>query len=421
MTKTIKKSSWLKHVQNIRKTKKKHNIGTKKIHKYQAKNHTKKLKKQQLHPVIHKFKKMLNKHPIERQYMYEMIATIPKNLPKIKGLSGSHKFPKSLDDLFNNLNTVLTQAPTYSNDALVGTPISEILIWTLGSPAGFAAYRRVRINSMFKKLLDVYKKFLDSPQSRYVLNTSPTGWFNPASLKKLHMNYYIHDPKKKYYGFKSWNDFFTRKLKPGMRPISEPNNNKSINSACDSTVYRIAHNVSKQANFWIKSQPYSLNAMLNNDMKYVNKFAGGIVYQAFLNPFNYHRWHSPINGTIEKAYIKQGLYFTQDTYMGEDPTDQDRSEGYLTNVETRAIIYIKADNKDIGTVCVMPVGMVEISSCNLNKNIIPGAKVKKGTELGYFAYGGSTHCLIFEPNVIKDFTTKVDDFNLMGTIIAHTN
>ena len=107
--------------------------------------------------------------------------------------------------------------------------------------------------------------------------------------------------------------------------------------------------------------------------------------------------------------------------MKEDETDQDMSEGYLTNVETRAIIYIRADDENIGTVCVMPVGMVEIASCNINKNIKPGKKVKKGDELGYFAYGGSTHCLIFEPNVIKKFTHKKGEFVPMGQIIAEIN
>jgi phosphatidylserine decarboxylase len=140
-----------------------------------------------------------------------------------------------------------------------------------------------------------------------------------------------------------------------------------------------------------------------------------------LNPFNYHRWHSPINGTIEKAYVLDGLYFAQLTELGEDPNDEEKSMAYITNVNRRALICIKADNKKIGTICVMPVGMVEISSCNINKNIKPGHKVKKGDELGFFAYGGSTHCLFFEPNVIKNFKHKKNDFVKMGQIIAEIN
>lgn len=395
MTKT-KKISWIKHSRKTRKIKLK-------------KNNTQ-------HPVIKKFKVMLEKYPVEKQYMNTMISSIPKTKKE-----KSQKPPKSLDELFEKLNNVLVTAPEFNKTALVGTPMSSILLLTMGSPQGFAAYRRRKINKMFGEMLKAYKGFLDSPKSRYVLNKSPNGWFSPAALKKINMSLYQHDPKKPYFGFKSWNDFFTRRLKPGARPIKEPNNNDVINSACDSTVYRIQNDVKHNAKFWIKSQPYSLNAMLDGNQKYINRFDGGCVYQAFLNPFNYHRWHCPINGTIEKAYVKQGLYFTQDNAMKEDYTDQDLSEGYLTNVETRALIFIKADNPKIGTVCVMPVGMVEISSCNINKNIKKGKKVKKGDELGYFAYGGSTHCLIFEPGVIKNFNFKKDQFVKMGEVLAEIN
>lgn len=65
--------------------------------------------------------------------------------------------------------------------------------------------------------------------------------------------------------------------------------------------------------------------------------------------------------------------------------------------------------------------MVEVSSCNINNNIRPGHHVKKGDELGFFAYGGSTYCLFFEPNVIKKFTHKKNDFVKMGQIIAEVN
>jgi phosphatidylserine decarboxylase len=56
--------------------------------------------------------------------------------------------------------------------------------------------------------------------------------------------------------------------------------------------------------------------------------------------------------------------------------------------------------------CFMPVGMAEVSSCVIAPNIVPGAHVTKGQELGYFQYGGSTHCLIFRPDVIRDFAIR---------------
>jgi phosphatidylserine decarboxylase len=366
-------------------------------------------------PVIKEFKELLLTHPVERMYMERMITSIPKLTPAQRKANPP---PKDVDDLLNQLNSILSQAPDFNTTLSVGTPISALLVWTMGSSYGFDAYRRVRINAMFKKILAVYKKFLDSPESRYVLTDKPNGWFSPAALKKLDINQYIHDPKAKYFGFKSWNDFFTRRLKPGMRPIADPDDNKVIVSACDSTVYRIRHNVKRFSKFWLKSQPYSLHDMLANDEHYVNKFVGGTVYQAFLNPFNYHRWHSPIDGTIEKAFVQPGYYFVQSEEVGEDPTIQDGSEAYLTNIQTRALIYIKADHSPLGTVCVMPTGMIEISSCNIHPRIKPGYKVKKGEELGYFAYGGSTHCVFYEPGVLKEILPKKDEFVKMGTKIA---
>jgi phosphatidylserine decarboxylase len=387
------------------KTKKKYNI---------SKNRTIKNFSKKENLVIKKFKKMLENNPIEMQYMNTMISSIP-NINRYKN------HPKTLEELFKKLNNVLTEAPEFNKSALVGIPLSEILLWTLGSPEGFAAYRRDKINDMFREVLYEYKKFLDSPASRYVLNKSNSGWFGKEASKKIDMSEYQCDTKKPYYGFKSWNDFFTRKLKPEARPIIEPHNNNVVNSACDSTIYCISYNVKPNTQFWIKSQPYSINAMLDGDKKYIEKFTGGIIYQAFLNPFNYHRWHSPINGTIEKAYVKKGLYFTQVNELGEDYTAGVKSIEYITNVNTRALIFIKADNNKIGTICVMFVGMGEISSCNINNNIKPGNKIKKGDELGFFAYGGSTYCLFFEPNVIKKFKYKKNDFVKVGQIIAEIN
>jgi phosphatidylserine decarboxylase len=286
----------------------------------------------------------------------------------------------------------------------------------MGTPAGFAAYRNSKINAIFRELLCVWAGFLNSENSRCVLNDSPNGWMCKEAQKQLHMQDYIYKPDAPYWGFSSWNDFFTREVKPGARPIVGKHDDKVIVAACDSTVYRVSRDVQAQSEFWIKSQPYSLTDMLNND--YVETFVGGDVWQAFLSPFNYHRWHSPIAGTIHKAYVKEGLYFSQATSMGEDPTDQDHSEGYITNVQTRAIFFIEADDKKIGMVCVMPIGMVEISSCVIHEEIKRGYHVEKGEELGYFQFGGSTHCLIFQPGAIKDFKVTKDESVKFGQEIA---
>lgn len=361
------------------------------------------------HPVIKKYRDLIETDAVVRMYVTAMIDQVP-----VMYQPNPLRTP---EDMLRLLNTVLTQAPKFNSTALVGCPMSAVIVWTMGTQAGFAAYRNEKINAMLKEILHVYTRFLDSEDSTKVINPSDDGWMCAAARDKLDMPSFQYDPNAPHWGFKSWNDFFTRKLAKDARPIDDPNNHKTIVSACDSTTHRIADSVNKYNRFWIKRQPYSLNDMLAND-PLVDEFVGGTVYQAYLDPFNYHRWHSPVSGTIRKAYVHNGLYFSQDTAEGVDPTAQGMSEEYVAHVQTRAIIFIDSDDKNIGLMCVMPVGMVEISSCMINKKLKPGCPIKKGEELGFFQYGGSTHCLIFRPGAIKEFTVKEGAFCKVGEQIA---
>ena len=372
----------------------------------------------ELKPVIKEFKALIDSDPTVRMYFTQMVDQVPgyyKNNPNF------NIYIKSIDQMLYLINNSIDKAPVYDETDLVGFPINNILNWTMGVPAGFAAFRNEKVNSIFKKILDEYGSFLDSPASLSVLNDSPIGWKSKAAMEKLNMDQYQYDPNDKHWGFKSWNDFFTRKLKPGVRPIAEPNNNKVIVSACDSNVYSIQRNVKKVDWFWVKSQPYSLNDMLNNDESVVDQFVGGDVYQAFLSATKYHRWHSPVTGTIKKAYIKQGSYYSGTESQGMDPGSPNFSQGYIAHVATRAIIYIEADDPKIGLIIVMPIGMAEVSSCMISDKIKPGYRIKKGEELGYFQYGGSTYCLIFRPGVIKKFKVQEGKDVKMGRAIAIAN
>lgn len=76
----------------------------------------------------------------------------------------------------------------------------------------------------------------------------------------------------------------------------------------------------------------------------------------------------------------------------------------MAHVAARAVILIEADNPVIGLTAFVPVGMSEVSSCVIDPAIQPGYHVAKGEELGYFQFGGSTHCLVFRPGAIADFS-----------------
>jgi len=330
-----------------------------------------------------------------RMYITDMIAQVPTG----KQYRANHL--ESVDHFLLLLNDVLTRAPDFNETDLVGAPLNAIIDRAMGTPAGHAAFRHDAINAMVKRILTAWSQFLSSRASLYVLNDTPTGWTCAAAQKAVGIEEYRYDPQDEHWGFASWNDFFTRRFKDGARPIAEPDNDKVIVSACEATPYRISARVKKQDTFWLKSQPYSLGDMLAND-EAVDGFVGGTVYQAYLSALNYHRWHSPVAGTIRKAFVQGGTYYSEADSVGEDPSGPQESQAYLTHVATRAIILIDCDDPAIGLVGVLFVGMVEVSSCIIHPEIAPGQRVRKGDELGHFQYGGSTYCLVFRPGVIAD-------------------
>ena len=135
----------------------------------------------------------------------------------------------------------------------------------------------------------------------------------------------------------------------------------------------------------------------------VDQFVGGTVYQAFLSATNYHRWHSPVAGTIVRAFVQEGTYYSEADSEGADAVEPMNSQSYLAHVAARAVILIEADDPVSGLMAFMPVGMSEVSSCMIDSKVTPGYHVGKGEELGYFQYGGSTHCLVFRPGAIAEF------------------
>lgn len=131
------------------------------------------------------------------------------------------------------------------------------------------------------------------------------------------------------------------------------------------------------------------------------EFDGGTVYQAFLSALSYHRWHSPVSGRIVKTRLIDGSYYAEALSEGFDPEGPNNSQGYITQVASRALVCIQADNPGIGLMCTLFVGMAEVSSNEITVQV--GQHVQKGDQLGMFHFGGSTHCLIFRPQVNLKF------------------
>ncbi|WRT70483.1 uncharacterized protein IL334_007481 [Kwoniella shivajii] len=382
-----------------------------------------------LQPVLVQFKELVEKDTRLSMLFRLMFEQIPDNKEYLKDPTGENNQVQDFDHLLKLMNHVITTAPGWTDAGhavgMVGVPVQALLDWPMGTSAGFCVFQDPIVNQMLKKVLDVWGKFLSSPESASVLSDDKTGWFGPTGLSSLEEvankargtnlkfeEIFICDPKAKHYGYKSWDDFFTRHTREEARPIAEPDNDDVVANCCESKMYKVAHDVKARDKFWVKGQPYSVLDMLHFD-DLAEQFVGGTIYQAFLSALSYHRWHTPVSGTIKKSYVVQGTYYSEPLFVdfsatqSADPSGETTSQEYLSCTATRAIIFIEADNPKIGLVAFIGIGMTEVSTCDTT--VKEGQHVKKGDELGMFHFGGSSHSVLFRKGVkVSGFPEKSD-------------
>ena len=343
------------------------------------------------------------------------------------------------------INHILDFGPPWSTIAdevgEIGFPISAILTWPMSTISGNAFFLRREVNEQWMKILNRWALFLCTPQSANVLTNHEDGWLSEKALNQQAIKgnngmtdytfdqLYVFNKSVDQYGFKSWDDFFTRKFRDSVRPIGGPPIPKSarqwnhlptmsietpsddsgaraiIYNACESTpiFLRRHHDVNEKSKFWLKTQPYSLNDMLDND-PFTPQFVHGTVYQAFLHALSYHRWHSPVSGTIVRAFNIPGTYYSAAYFEGfanpdggPDPLAPNNSQAFIAQVAARAVIFIQADEPDIGLMCFVAIGMCECSSNEIT--VAEGQKVEASEQIGIFHYGGSSHYLLFRKGV----------------------
>ncbi len=368
-----------------------------------------------LAPPVQELKDLIESDHLLKEKFNKMFTEVPDK-PQYQRTAFNQPEVQNYEQMLQMINHIMTRAPEYNATGLVGCPINAVLNWAMGTKAGYEVFLDSRVNDCFRDILDYWGAFLSSDKSAYILNTTENGWLNPIALDAMSKAAFgthfldIFDTKNQSiedrFGFTSWDEFFTRPFKAGVRPVAAPDDDSVIVNACESAPYRIAHNVKKQDKYWIKAQPYSLVNIFNKD-EVTDSFVGGTIYQAFLSALSYHRWHAPISGTIVKAYNIYGTYYSENYYEGfaagdeVDPAAPDYSQGYIAEVASRAVIIIEADNKDIGQLAFVAIGMAEVSSNEITVKV--GQHVNKGDQLGMFHFGGSTHLLIFQPGVNVEF------------------
>ncbi|KAI5480688.1 phosphatidylserine decarboxylase [Pseudohyphozyma bogoriensis] len=179
--------------------------------------------------------------------------------------------------------------------------------------------------------------------------------------------------------YKTFNSFFYRQLRPDARPPAEPENAAVISSAADCRLV-----------VFETGQKFTIASLLD-DEKLASKFEGGSIAIFRLAPADYHRYHSPLDATIGPTKNIEGTYYTVNPVAVNEDLNV-----FTKNRRDVTVLSVPAVGVDVGWVAV---GAMLVGSINHTKE--EGSSVKRGEDMGYFAYGGSTCIALFPPGKVQ--------------------
>jgi phosphatidylserine decarboxylase len=184
--------------------------------------------------------------------------------------------------------------------------------------------------------------------------------------------------------FRSFNEFFFRKLKPEARPV-----------AAEGAVFPADgrhlgfQNVSEIGGVFVKGQRFDIPALLG-DAALAARYREGTLVLSRLCPVDYHRFHFPCAGTPGAPRLINGPLYSV------SPVALRRRLAYLW--ENKRVV-TEVVSPDLGTVLLIEIGATNVGS--IAQTFTPAQPVAKGAEKGYFKFGGSSTITLFEPGKVK--------------------
>lgn len=267
----------------------------------------------------------------------------------------------------------------YETEQVAG---DKYLTWTYSSPIGM-------------KFLELFiKKKLFSKFYGWYCDTKFSSKKIQSFIKSLNIDVSQFEADIK--DFKSFNDFFIRKLKADARPVNLKDT--LLISPGDGRL-SVYENIELDKLVQIKGFTYSLRELIK-DENISNKFIHGTCLILRLNPTDYHRFHFVDSGICEKSTKIEGNYYSV------NPIALNKIQKLFCQNKREWTIF-HSDN--FGDIIHIEVGATCVGS--IVQTYSPNTRIAKGQEKGYFKFGGSTTILFFE----KDKVTIDKD------LIAQTN
>lgn len=236
---------------------------------------------------------------------------------------------------------------------------------------GRALRRAILTRASFSK---VYGRYQSSRMSRRGI---------PSVVESLSID--MSDYLEPEGGFHHFNEFFTRRLRPGARPLDESPDR--LVSPADGRLFAYT-DVQGDTLVPAKGRHVSIDALLASPRE-AERFKSGTVVIVRLCPSDYHRFHFPCDGVATRPRTVAGpLESVNPGALAKGRPILDKNQ--------RDITYI--DSEQFGRVAYLEIGAMCVGSI---VQCYPPGEVAKGTEKGFFQFGGSTVILVFEPGRIE--------------------
>jgi len=155
--------------------------------------------------------------------------------------------------------------------------------------------------------------------------------------------------------------------------------------------------VTQAQKFWIKGRNFNLENLLSLpiDDPILREFDSASLAIFRLAPADYHRFHTPMDCIVEESVHTPGDYYTV------NPQAVNEADIDVFTANTRTVLYLRHAQTN-QRVAFVAIGALLVGSIVWTGGKEKGTVLKRGDELGYFAYGGSTIVVVF-PSEVIDF------------------